>query len=147
VFKQEGLPFYELVISRKATFDELLKTISATYKEMPKKGRLWIEDEMIGGGKLNDRIEDFGISIGQVVYVEYSDQNNVFPTDLNRPSSLKSQPSSQSHHSHTQGLYNLGNTCYMNSALQCLANTKHFKDYFCGKKYLKQMNMKSRLGY
>jgi len=36
----------------------------------------------------------------------------------------------------------------MNSALQCLANTKFFYEYFIkDKKYMKQMNLKSKFGY
>ena len=30
----------------------------------------------------------------------------------------------------TVGCYNLGNTCYINSAIQCVTNTHYFKDYF-----------------
>jgi ubiquitin C-terminal hydrolase len=38
--------------------------------------------------------------------------------------------------------------CYMNSALQCLANTKFFNDYFIkDKKYLTQMNLKNKSGH
>jgi len=38
--------------------------------------------------------------------------------------------------------------CYMNSAIQCLANTRFFSEYFVKeKKYLKQMNLKSKYGY
>ena len=42
--KTEKIPFYELLVSRKATFEEVLRTISTILKENSKRGRLWIED-------------------------------------------------------------------------------------------------------
>ncbi len=30
----------------------------------------------------------------------------------------------------TVGCYKLGNTCYINSVIQCVSNTHYFKDYF-----------------
>lgn len=44
VLKSDKIPFYELSISKKATFENVLNHISHTFKENPKKGRLWIED-------------------------------------------------------------------------------------------------------
>lgn len=32
----------------------------------------------------------------------------------------------------TKGLENIGNTCYMNAAIQVLANTPYFRQYFVG---------------
>ncbi|KAL4161922.1 hypothetical protein PRNP1_002472 [Phytophthora ramorum] len=44
------------------------------------------------------------------------------------------------------GLANLGNTCYINSALQCLTNTKLLAEYFLSGMYLEDINRTSTLG-
>jgi len=41
------------------------------------------------------------------------------------------------------GLINFGNTCYMNSAIQCMSNIPQLRDYFISKKFGEDINRKS----
>jgi ubiquitin C-terminal hydrolase len=44
------------------------------------------------------------------------------------------------------GLYNIGNTCYMNSSLQCLAHTVPFIIHYLSGKYREEINESNPLG-
>lgn len=47
----------------------------------------------------------------------------------------------------TSGLANLGNSCYMNSALQCLLHVEELASYFISKAYEKDLNRSNPIGY
>jgi ubiquitin C-terminal hydrolase len=44
------------------------------------------------------------------------------------------------------GLGNLGNTCFMNSTLQCLGHTPALQNYFLSRQYQNDLNLKNPLG-
>ena len=44
------------------------------------------------------------------------------------------------------GLNNLGNTCYMNSALQCLSNIECFRSYLLTMAFREEINLANPLG-
>jgi hypothetical protein len=45
------------------------------------------------------------------------------------------------------GLHNMGNTCYMNSSIQCISHTPLLREYFTSKAYLNDINRINPLGY
>lgn len=133
--KSETIPFEELELSKKTTFNQLLITAAKLFGENPKKGRLLIDEVVLHGPKLYMTLGDFGIPIGQLIYAEFVNANNEWPTDIAKKSKQKDSErdtpvGATKSQIRTVGLHNLGNTCYMNSALQVITNLQIFYEYF-----------------
>ena len=64
------------------------------------------------------------------------------PTNLDEEGKKKTRKNTEG----LVGLENLGYTCYMNAALQCLSHTALLRQYFLSDQYLHHLNRESKFG-
>uniref|UniRef100_A0A8C7M912 Ubiquitin carboxyl-terminal hydrolase n=1 Tax=Oncorhynchus kisutch TaxID=8019 RepID=A0A8C7M912_ONCKI len=134
--------------SKADTIDTIEKEMRSLF-EIPtgKETRLWnkyMSNTYEQLNKPDSTVQDAGLFQGQV-------ENYLYP---NTPLQLGGYNSYSSSYNYREspsqpglcGLSNLGNTCFMNSALQCLSNASPLTEYFLDDQYEAEINRENPLG-
>lgn len=125
---------------------DLLKLLCEKLCVEVKKSRMWIDDDLVDKIEYKIALEVYELAKGQLIFIETKLENGKWPSEI-RPNLLRKQSELGLNSKRCGGLYNLGNTCYMNSALQCLSNTGLLKSYFLESQHYKHLNTENPLGY
>uniref|UniRef100_A0A7N8X1F7 Ubiquitin carboxyl-terminal hydrolase n=1 Tax=Mastacembelus armatus TaxID=205130 RepID=A0A7N8X1F7_9TELE len=112
--------------------------------------RLWIKSLDSSCERLRNvhmSVLDACLSSGMTVIMETRNADGTWPSS--RPQIMRNSAEEQDSYRGQPGvcgLTNLGNTCFMNSALQCLSNTPPLTEYFLQSSYLEELNFTNPLG-
>ncbi|KAF6725350.1 Ubiquitin carboxyl-terminal hydrolase 15 [Oryzias melastigma] len=112
--------------------------------------RLWMKSSDSSCERLRNvhvSVLDACLSSGMTVIMEMRNSDGTWPSS--RPQIMRNSVEEQDSYRGQPGvcgLTNLGNTCFMNSALQCLSNTPPLTEYFLENFYLNELNFTNPLG-
>ena len=95
---------------------------------------------------LSQSLYELGLHSNGHILCEFQNDDGSWPQDAEKIEAKKSLASVVSSRGGKCGLVNLGNTCFMNSGIQCLAAVVPLANYFLGEKWKDEINTVNPLG-
>ncbi|XP_059091560.1 ubiquitin carboxyl-terminal hydrolase 32-like isoform X2 [Tigriopus californicus] len=145
---------YQAAFSRRTTIKQISEFLSTRLHLKLDDMRLWQYKDDTQMNLLEDEnctLEDAGLKDEGSLLVEVRSRDGTWPEEItslcnNNSDRRASVLSTNLNVRGVTGLTNLGNTCYMNTALQCVFNTKILAEYFSRNCHLYELNRTNPLG-
>ncbi|KAL0267099.1 UNVERIFIED_CONTAM: hypothetical protein PYX00_009454 [Menopon gallinae] len=141
---------YVGAFSRMATLKQMYQYLCNKLRIRFEDMRLWLyrdENNMFILEEEDSTLEELGILDEDQILIEVRNKDLTWPEEMNSIAYNAHNDRRQAAlEKGATGLNNLGNTCFMNAALQCVSNTQVLTQYFTSKMHLYELNRDNPLG-